>query len=122
MKLLTKKHAIAACLTGLVLPAAFIVFVYLITAASEPYRAAEAFVATNEIVRERVGPVVSVRLGFGKIKFTYSSRSGNARMPLVVRGQAKEGVVYATLTKEQGAWKVTSATLDLQDGSTRLTP
>jgi hypothetical protein len=122
MKMPTKRQLVTAGIAAFVLPAMFFAFVYLTAAASEPYRAAEHFVATNQFIGTKVGQVASIRLAFGRIRASYSSTSGSARMPLVVQGASAEVVVDVTLEKDSSTWRVVRASLHSKDGSVTPVP
>ncbi len=84
---------------------------YLLAMNSDAFHSAKAFVANAPVVVQVLGPPSTIRLSLIGAQVTLSPSSGHAAFRIVVKGQKRNGIVYAIVRRQNGSWHVTDANL-----------
>ncbi len=89
---------------------------YWISSTSEPFKVAQKFVYESPMVKNKIGRITDLRQAFFGYSINYKGPRGWAEFEIIVGGDQGRGVVFITLERKTGEWKVVSARLKLGAG------
>ena len=90
---------------------------------SEPFRAAEKFLASNAIVADQIGRVDAVRLpAFNEWEISYEGKTGQAFFAVEVTGSSGQVAADIKLAQKSEVWKVVAAEISTRAGVIKLMP
>ncbi|MGH8004881.1 MAG: cytochrome c oxidase assembly factor Coa1 family protein [Limisphaerales bacterium] len=89
---------------------------YWFLSTSEPYKLAQKLIYESPLVKNQIGQITDLSLAFWGFKFRYTGLSGSAEFKIIVVGEKNKGVVFFTLERDTGEWRVISAKLKSEKG------
>jgi len=89
---------------------------YWVSSSSEPFKVAQKLVYESPIVSNQIGRIINLRLPFFGYSINYIGPRGWAEFEILVNGDKGRGIIFVTLGKKTGDWKVLSARLKLENG------
>lgn len=89
---------------------------YWFLSTSEPFELAQKLTYESPQVKNQIGQIMDLRLAFWGFKFRYTGLSGSAEFKIIVVGDRNKGVVFFTLERDTGQWRVISARLKPENG------
>ena len=93
------------------------VLLYVVVRQTDPYEAAEKFVASDARVSALVGSVSRVKLKFWNgFQFISSSNGGEANFTFEVTGSERVSTIEVNLRSSAGVWRVVTADIRSDNG------
>ena len=89
---------------------------YWFLSTSESYKLAQKLIYESPLVKNQIGQITDLSLAFWGFKFRYTGLSGSAEFKISVVGEKNKGVVFFTLERDTGEWRVISARLKPENG------